>query len=86
MNNLTEGIETDIKIQQGLRILEFGSEFLIRKAYLRNCPLNRVTHDKANGIKRHSEKAQTMAELNEFLILPSSNNKIINKREENKII
>ena len=56
MNNLTEGIETDLKIEQGLNILEFGTEFLLQQAYLRNCPLNSC-HDGKISRKIFEERA-----------------------------
>ena len=39
-NNLLSGIETDIKIEKGLKIFEFATEFYLYRTYLRNCSLN----------------------------------------------
>ena len=80
MNNLTEGIETDLKIEQGLNILEFGTEFLLQQAYLRNCPLNSCNDGKTSR-KVFEERAQSIAELNDFLVNPYAPGREKNKKE-----
>lgn len=47
-NNLLEGINTDIKIEKGLKILEFGAQFYLHRTYLRNCPLIRNDDEEPN--------------------------------------
>lgn len=39
-NKLLAGIETDIKIEKGLKILEFATEYYLTRSYLRSTPIN----------------------------------------------
>jgi len=39
-NKLLANIETDIKIEKGLKILEFATEYYLARTYLRCTPLN----------------------------------------------
>ena len=62
-----------MKVEKGLKVLEFGAEYFLHKAYLRNCPINTPSdHAKNDGKKNKEEKGQIIAELNDFLINPQN--------------
>ena len=39
-NKFVASVETDIKIEKGLKILEFATQYYLTRSYLRNTPLN----------------------------------------------
>ncbi len=39
-NKLLANIETNIKIERGLKVLEFATEYYLTRSYLRSTPLN----------------------------------------------
>jgi len=39
-NKLLANIETDIKIEKGLKIIEFATQYYLARSYLRSTPLN----------------------------------------------
>jgi hypothetical protein len=39
-SKLLADVNLDIRVERGLKILEFATQYNLRKAYYRHCPLN----------------------------------------------
>lgn len=50
-NKLLASIETDIKIEKGLKILEFATQYYLTRTYLRSTPLNYTFNPKKSTLK-----------------------------------
>lgn len=70
-NKLCEDIDIDIKIEKGLKILQFGSEYLLRKNYFGNCPLNSSSNHAENIKMGRIAEQDIIAELNCQLAYPA---------------
>lgn len=62
-SNLLADVNLDIRIERGLKILEFGTQYNLRKTYYRHCPINIVPGDRENTAKAKTLNRQ---EHNDF--------------------
>lgn len=62
-SKLLADVNLDIRIERGLKILEFGTQYNLRKAYYRHCPINISPGDRENAAKA---KALQRQEHNDF--------------------
>lgn len=68
-NKLLANIETDIKIEKGLKIIEFATQYYLARSYLRSTPLNYNLNKKIT-LKQQQEYAEIIAELNHQILQP----------------
>jgi hypothetical protein len=81
--------QIDIKIERGLKILEFSTEHNLRKVYYRNCPLNiynpnaekLTAKSRPIQIAKHIEMGEIICELNEELLGRESPPRQLSKKE-----
>lgn len=66
-SNLLADVNLDIKIERGLKILEFATQYNLRKAYYRHCPINVVPGDRENNPKAKAVHRQEHSDLADIL-------------------
>lgn len=58
-NKFVAASQLDAKIDDGLKILEFATQYNLRKAYYRNSPFNAYTlHNESSNSKIRTQQAQ----------------------------